>query len=145
MVLIKSKPETLFNERFVPQSFNQLVNAFFEDSKMSGTGFDFMPKADVIESEQHYEIHMALPGISKEDIKISVEGDMLNIEGERKQSTTNETDKFVRRETSFGKFSRSFNIAKLDSSAIEAAFENGILKVTLPKHKLEKSSVITIK
>ena len=145
MVLIKSKPETLFNERFVPQSFNQLVNAFFEDSKINTGGFDFMPKADIIESEQHYDIHMALPGIKKEDIKISVEGDMLNIEGERKKTISENTEKYVRRETSFGKFSRSFNIAKLDSSAIEAGFENGILTIRLPKQRTEKPSVITIK
>ena len=145
MVLIKSKPETLFNERFVPQSFNHLMNAFFEDSKINASGFDFLPKADIIESEQHYEIHMALPGIRKEDIRISVEGDMLNIEGERKKSISEDTEKYVRRETTFGKFSRSFNIAKLDSSAIEAGFENGILTVKLPKQKTEKQSIITIK
>jgi len=145
MVLIKSKPDTLFNERFVPQSFNQLMNAFFEDSKINASGFDFIPKADIIESEQHYEIHMALPGIKKEDIKISVDGDMLNIEGERKTSISEDTEKYVRRETRFGKFSRSFNIAKLDSSAIEAGFENGILTVKLPKQKADKQSVITIK
>lgn len=145
MVLIKSKPHTIFNDRFVPQSFNQMMQSFFEDSKVQPNAVDFLPKADVVEKEKHYEIHMALPGLKKEDIKISVEGDMLNVEGERRHSFNEETDKVLRRETSYGKFSRSFNVSKLDTSSVEATFENGILSITLPKQNIEKQSVIAIK
>lgn len=145
MVLIKSKPQTIFNDRFVPQSFNQMMQAFFDDSKVQATALDFYPKADIIEKEKQYEIHMALPGLKKEDIKISVEGDMLNVEGERRHSFNEETDKVVRRETSYGKFSRSFNVSKLDTSSVEAAFENGVLNITIPKQSIEKQSVISIK
>lgn len=145
MVLIKSKPETFFNESLIPHSFNSLVNAFFEDSKLHKQNMSFIPQADVIEKENHFEIHMSLPGIRKEDIKISVDGDMLNIEGERKSEIKEENEKFVRRETSFGKFSRSFNVSKLNTSEIEASFENGILNLQIPKNKVEKQSTITIK
>ena len=145
MVLIKSKPKTIFNDRRVPQSFNQMMQAFFDDSKVQATALDFYPKADIIEKEKQYEIHMALPGLKKEDIKISVEGDMLNVEGERRHSFNEETDKVVRRETSYGKFSRSFNVSKLDTSSVEASFENGILSITIPKQSIEKQSVIQIK
>lgn len=145
MVLIKSKPNAIFNDRFVPQSFNQMMQAFFDDSKVQSNSVDFFPKADVIEKNKQYEIHLALPGLKKEDIKISVEGDMLNIEGERRHSLSEETDKIVRRETSYGKFSRSFNVSKLDTSSVEASFENGILSITIPKQSIEKQSVIQIK
>lgn len=145
MVLIKSKPETFFNESLIPQSFNSLFNAFFDDSKLQKTSMAFMPQADVLEKEHHYEIHLALPGMKKEDIKISVDGDMLNIEGERKAEVKEETEKFVRRETSYGKFSRSFNVSKLNTSEIQASFENGILNVQIPKAKVEKASTIEIK
>ncbi len=145
MVLIKSKPETFFNESLIPNSFNSLVNAFFDDSKLHKQTMGFIPQADVIEKENHFEIHMSLPGIKKEDIKISIEGDMLNIEGERKTEIKEENEKFVRRETSYGKFSRSFNVSKLNTSEIEASFDNGILNLQIPKNKVEKQSTIVIK
>lgn len=145
MVLIKSKPSTILNDRFVPETFNQMMQAFFDDTKLETGSASFLPKADIIEKEKHFEIHMALPGLKKEDIKISVEGDMLNIEGERRKTLNEETDKMIRRETSYGKFSRSFNVSKLDTSSIEAEFENGILVVSVSKQSVEKQSVITIK
>ncbi len=145
MVLIKSKPSAILNDRFVPETFNQMMQAFFEDTKAEAGSGSFLPKADVIEKEKHYEIHMALPGLKKEDIKISVDGDMLNVEGERRKTLNEETEKMIRRETRYGKFSRSFNVSKLDTTSIEAEFENGILVVSVPKQSIEKQSVITIK
>jgi HSP20 family protein len=144
MVLIKSKPDTMFNDRFVPGAINHFMNAFFDDSKLHNNAMAFMPKADVLEKEQHYEIHMALPGIKKEDIKISVDGDMLNIEGERKSVINESTDKVLRSETTYGKFSRSFNVSKLDTSAIEAVFQDGMLKLSIPKQATNKQSIIAI-
>ena len=144
MVIIKSKPDTMFNDRLASGAIHHLMNAFFDDSKLQNNAMAFMPKADVLEKEQHYEIHMALPGIKKEDIKISLEGEMLNIEGERKSVFDGSMDKVLRRETTYGKFSRSFNVSKLDTSAIEAAFEDGMLKLSIPKQTTSKQSIITI-
>lgn len=144
MVLIKSKPETAFNNSVFPGSFNSLLNSFFEDSGIRSS-FNFMPQADILDKGDKYEIHLVLPGVKKEDIKISIEGDMLNIEGERKTEINEEKEKYVRREFSYGKFSRSFNVSQLDTSRVEAAFENGILNISIPKSKVEKTSVIEIK
>lgn len=144
MVLIKSKPETIFNKGFFPQSFNALINEMFDETRSNQT-IGFMPTADVLEKADHFEIRMTLPGIKKEDVKIALEGEMLNIEGERKTELNEENEKFIRRESSYGKFSRSFNVSKLDTSNIEAKFENGILSLSIPKRKMEKSNIIEIK
>ena len=145
MVLIKSKPESILSEGYFPQTINSMLNSFFEESKLKSQTFGFIPQADIIEHETSYEIRMSLPGIKKEDVKISHEGDLLNVEGERKSEITNEQSKFVRKEISYGKFSRTFNVGKLDTSAIEASFENGVLGIVIPKTKEAKASTIEIK
>lgn len=104
-----------------------------------------MPQADILDKGDKFEIRLALPGIKKEDIKISLEGDMLNIEGERKSEINEEKEKFVRKEFSYGKFSRSFNVSNLDKSSIEASFEHGVLNVSIAKSKVEKPNLIEIK
>ncbi|MCC6817502.1 MAG: Hsp20 family protein [Bacteroidia bacterium] len=117
---------------------------FFEESRLSQS-VNFIPQSDIVEKEDHFEIQMSLPGIKKEDVKISLEGDLLSIEGERKMELKEEKEKFVRRELSYGKFSRSFNVSKLDTANIEAKFEHGLLNISIPKSKIEKSSQIEIK
>jgi HSP20 family protein len=144
MVLIKSKPESAFNSHFFPGSLNSVFNTFFEDAGVK-SNVNFFPQADIIEKGDKFEIRLALPGIKKEDVKIALEGDMLNIEGERKSEINEEKEKFVRREFSYGKFSRSFNVSNLDKSSIEAAFEHGILTVSIAKSKVEKNNIIEIK
>lgn len=144
MVLIKSKPESAFSNTLFPNSFNSILNSFFEDTGVK-TNFNFMPQADILDKGDKFEIRLALPGIKKEDIKISLEGDMLNIEGERKSEINEEKEKFVRKEFSYGKFSRSFNVSNLDKSSIEASFEHGVLNVSIAKSKVEKPNLIEIK
>jgi HSP20 family protein len=136
MVLLKSKP-SLVNETIIPQSFNSFLNAFLHDSKFYQESFEeqvqFSPKADILEKANHFAIHLALPGMKKEDVKINVEGDFLTVSGEKQSTTVAETEKMHKREIQFGKFSRSFNVSKINKSKIEALFENGILTLTLPK------------
>jgi HSP20 family protein len=145
MVLIKSKPETMMHTGVFPQSFNSILNSFFEESKIKTGNINFMPQADIVEKDKQYEINMSLPGISKEDVKISLDRDLLTVEGERKQAVTEDNGKFLKREISYGKFSRSFSLDKIDSSKIEAAFTNGILNIVLPKLAEEPVSTIAIK
>jgi HSP20 family protein len=136
MVLLKSKP-SLMNESIIPQSFNSFLNEFLHDSKSFQESFgeqvQFSPKADILEKANHFEIHLALPGMKKEDVKINVEGDFLTVSGEKQSTTVAETEKLHKREIHFGKFSRSFNVSKINKAKIEAQFDNGILTLTLPK------------
>jgi HSP20 family protein len=145
MVLIKSNPDSILNERFFPQRFHNMFNSLLDDSKLSIDNMSFMPASDIIETKDAYEIKISLPGIKKEDVKISVEGNLLNIEGERKAEFKEENDKFVKREFSYGKFSRSFNIGKSDASRIDAEMKDGVLHILLPKAQESKLNQITIK
>lgn len=144
MVLIKSKPESYLHEGLFPQTFNSLLNTFFDDSRAKAPHFNFMPQADIIEREKEFEIRMSLPGIVKEDVKISLEGELLTVEGERKNITTEEGSKFLKREISYGKFSRSFKVGKVDAAMIEASFDQGVLSLRLPR-LVEETKTISIK
>ncbi len=145
MVLIKSKPDSLMHAGVFPHSFNTLLDSFFEESKIRTNTVNFMPQADIVERDKQYELRMSLPGIKKEDVKISLDGELLTVEGERKSDSSEEGVKLLKREISYGKFSRSFTLDRIDSAKIEAAFENGILTITLPKLEDEPVTVISIK
>ena len=143
MVHLKSRPESHLSESFFPQSFNSVINALLDERRSVAT--DFMPSSDIIETDVAYEIQMALPGVKKEEVKISLEGDLLRVEGEKKHVEERTDARFIKKEMSFGRFSRAFKIGKVESSKIEAEFEQGVLKITLPKRAEEKPAQIQIK
>jgi len=95
----------------------------------------FSPRVDIAETEQAISLHVEIPGVQKEDVKISInEERILSIRGEKKQSETIEGQKFVRVESHFGTFARSFTLSdSIDINAIQAEFNNGILQITLLK------------
>lgn len=109
--------------------------------------FDFMPRVDVVETEQKFELHVALPGMEKENIKVEVKDNVLTISGERKQ-ITEEGKTFKTVETRYGKFSRSFRLGeKTNASLIDAQFKNGILTIDIPKKEIEskENTLVEIK
>lgn len=145
MLHLKTRPETFVNDRFFPQSFNSVINALMDERKTISTANDFIPTADILETDAAFEIRLALAGLSKEDIKISLEGDLLQVEGEKKAVEEPQKFKFLKREMNYGRFSRSFKVGKIEASKIEAEFNQGILSITLPKRAEEKPSQIAIK
>jgi len=106
----------------------------------------FSPRVDIAETEQAISLHMEIPGVQKEDVKISInEERILSIRGEKKQSETIEGQQFVRVESHFGTFARSFTLSdSIDINAIQAEFNNGILQITLPKVEPEKPKSIEV-
>ena len=118
MVLIKSKPEHMMHTGVFPHNINSILNSFFEESRVKPNSINFMPQADIVEKTTSYEINMSLPGIKKEDVKIALDGDLLTVEGERKPETGDESSKFLKREISYGRFSRSFTLGKVDTGKI---------------------------
>ncbi|MES2617954.1 MAG: Hsp20/alpha crystallin family protein [Bacteroidota bacterium] len=145
MVLLKSKPGLIMNDAFIPSSFHSLINDFLNEGKTSATATGFTPHADIIEKQSHFEIQMALPGLKKEDVKIHVEGDQLTVSGEKQTTALAENEKVHKREIHFGKFSRTFNLGKVNKTKVEAKFENGVLTLTLPKLEEEQPLTIDIK
>lgn len=132
---------------FVPNSFSNVIDRFFNDSVARSGGsaaYSFVPKVDVFEEETVFEIHVAVPGMNKEDFKIDLNEDSLTISGERKYSKEKKENNLRSIETSYGSFSRTFTLPdNIDLNKIEAAYTNGILEVTLPKDakKLVKANI----
>ncbi len=91
-------------------------------------------KVDISEDEVAFYIDSELAGITKENITLNIEDDVLTISAERKQETEETRKNYHRVERSSGNFSRSFNLGEvIDQENINADFNNGILRVTLPK------------
>ncbi len=145
MTIIKSNNNKFQTENFFPQTFNALFNSLLNDSMIKTETNEFIPSADILEKENHYEIHLLLPKIKKEDIKISLEDVYLKVEGERKSEQTAEKEKYFRREISYGKFSRSFKVGKIDVSKIEAELNEGVLNIVVPKQNEKIEHNIQIK
>lgn len=122
---------------FVPTTFSNLVDRFFNESvsRMGGSSASFIPQVDIVEDDNAYEIHVAVPGMNKEDFKIDLNDNYLTVSGERK--ITKKEDKkenFRSIETHYGKFTRSFSLPdNIDSGKINAKYVNGILEITIPK------------
>ena len=119
---------------YVPSTFSSLVDRFFNDSMVRNGGSSFSPKVDVIENENSYEVHLAVPGVSKDDFKVEVNDNHLTISGERKFSNEKKEKNYHSVETQYGSFSRSFTLPEnIDGTKINAKYNNGILELVIPK------------
>lgn len=129
------KYNTQLND-YVPASFSNLIDRFFSDSlaRSGGSAYSFVPKVDIYENEKSFELHVAVPGMKKEDFKLDLKDNFLTVSGERKFSRENKDNNFHSVETQYGSFSRSFSLPEnVDGSKITARYVEGILEVTLPK------------
>ena len=102
--------------------------------------------ANIWEEENKIFVKMAMPGIKKEDIKISVTGDTLNIEGSSKEEKEEKEKKYFLKTFQSSSYSQSFNLPSLvNPDTVDAKFEDGVLTVTLPKAKESETKQIEIK
>jgi len=109
-------------------------------------GMRWRPSADIIENDNEYLIKADLPEVKKEDIDIRVENGVLTLEGERRVEKSTDGEKEHRRETYYGKFSRSFSLPEdVDVDKISAESRDGVLKVHLPKSEAKKPKSIEVK
>ncbi|MCU0421091.1 MAG: Hsp20/alpha crystallin family protein [Cyclobacteriaceae bacterium] len=130
---------------FVPTSFSGLIDRFFNESLARTGGSTFLPKVDVAETDTTYEIHVAVPGMNKDDFQVELHDNLLTISGERKLTREKKEKNFHSIETQYGSFSRSFNLPdNVDTTKINARYENGILELTVPKDE-KKTLKHTIK
>ncbi|MDX2195048.1 MAG: Hsp20/alpha crystallin family protein [Cytophagales bacterium] len=123
-----------YNPVLAPTRFAGLFDRLFSDSYLESNHLKFSPEVDLIEKENSYEIHAALPGIKKEDINVEIADGMITLSGERKISNEKKDTKYHVLETQYGHFSRSFYLPdNVNADKINAEFESGILVVTVPK------------
>ena len=103
-----------------------------------------MPKVDVIDRDEEVVVRAEVPSVKKEDIEISISGNMVTIKGEMKKEEKEEKGDYYRAEISRGSFSRMVSLpADVDESKAKAALKDGVLELTLPK--IEKAKRRTIK
>lgn len=105
-------------------------------------------KCDIYEKGGNYHIEMDIPGFKKDEISVETKDGYLTITAEKKDEV-NEDDKeknYIRRERTYGKYQRSFYLGDLDEENIDASFENGMLKIEVPKKaEVDSKKVIEIK
>jgi HSP20 family protein len=141
--------------KFGKDQKNNIVNPFFNDvysllndSFLNEKLATRTPAVNIAETDTQFEIELAVPGLSKEDIKINLDKNVLSVSADKKTETVDENKKFTKREYSFNSFSRSFNLPEsADHSKIEADYTAGILKLTVAKKEEDKfqSREITVK
>jgi len=104
------------------------------------------PRADMSETENEYVINLDLPGVSKKDLRVNMEDNMLTINGERKKDETKKGEGYYRRERAYGNFYRAFTLPKpVKEKDINATFKDGVLTVIIPKSEKSKPKKIEIK
>lgn len=112
-------------------TFDNFARDFFRSSNASLPAF----RTDIRELDGKYVLEAELPGFSKEDISLDVKDGILTISAEHRENHDEKDEKgsYLRRERRFGSFTRSFDITGIDEGGITAAYQNGVLELTLPK------------
>ena len=109
-----------------------------------------VPAVNITDNKDDYQVSVAVPGMKKSDFKIDVEGNMLTISSEKEESSEEKDARYTRKEYSYSSFRRSFALPEeVNQEKIEASYQDGVLKVMLPKKdeakKLAVSKHIAIK
>ncbi len=135
MTLVSVKPES---RRIQAPRFSNLIENIFENDFPSFFTNEWsrtsVPLVNIKDTKDAYAIDVAAPGFSKESFNIKVEDGFLTISAEASEEKVEEGEKFTRREFAHNSFKRSFTLPKtIVADKIAAAYENGILKVSLPK------------
>ena len=125
------------------------VNDFFKPwNEWFDNGFEktlSVPAVNITENNKQYDISVAAPGMKKDDFKINIEGNMLTVSAEKEENKEEKDAKYNRKEYSYSSFSRSFTMPdEVMSDKIEASYEDGILKLMLPKNEDSKNAAKTI-
>lgn len=123
-------------DRLLSDIFNRNVVRFAEE---------WMPMVDVTETKDEIVVRAEVPGMSSEDITVTLQDNVLTLRGEKKQEKTEKEAAFHRLERSYGSFVRSFTLPTLvQSDKVKAAYKDGVLTITLPKAEEVKPKEITV-
>lgn len=125
--------------------FNTSLVRFPEFGTAEGAAF-WTPALDMHETKDDLVVQCELPGMKQEDISVTLRENTLYIEGERKKSTEVKDENYYRAERWYGRFHRAMELPTLvDSEKVHAAYESGVLKITMPKRPEVKPKQIQVK
>jgi len=127
---VSERLPSVFDDFFKPW------NEWFDDSNGGFFGRIMkIPAVNITEHKDEYKVSLAAPGLKKDDFRIEVDGNMLTITSEKEENKEEKDKKFTRKEYSYSSFSRSFTLPEeINQEKIEAKYEDGILKISLPRN-----------
>lgn len=133
LVRFSSQMPSLF-DRFLENDLFDWSNRNYSNTNTT------LPAVNIKEDEDGFEVEMSAPGLDKKDFKVELNNNVLTISSEKKtENETKEGEQFTRREFSYQSFSRSFTLPEtVESEKIKAKYENGILKLNIPKKEEAK-------
>ena len=137
-------PSDMFS---LQKEMNRVFDSFFRGvDEPSLLNSSWVPAVDVAEENEAYVVKVELPGVNKDDVKITLESNILTIEGEKKAENEVKGKNYYRAERSYGSFQRSFTLpASVKNDKIDAVYKDGILTVSLPKVEEAKPKQIEVK
>lgn len=143
----RALPADPFRELFALQrGISQLFDDSFGSSREDVALKAWTPAVDVYEDEDSFLIKVELPEVNREDVKVSLNDNMLSISGERRVENEDKRDNYHRVERRYGQFYRSFTLPpNVNPEAINAQFKDGVLRLTLPKREEAKPKQIEVK
>jgi len=132
----------------VQREINNLFDTFFrgsvEDSGLITTAWN--PAVDITEHDNAFTVKVELPGVSRDDVRITIQDNILTIRGEKKQEKETKGTNVHRTERSYGVFQRSFSLPySVSADAIEAKYADGVLTINLPKAEEAKRKEIEVR
>lgn len=119
-----------------PSLLEDMLQPFSEwfDDKRLFHRMKNMPSVNIAETDTEYQVAMAVPGLSKDDLHIDIDGNLLSISAEKEETAEDKDKNFTRREYSFTSFSRSFTLPEdVNKDSIDAVYKDGILQVNIPR------------
>jgi len=129
------------NRELVNAGFNDIFETIFNDTFLSDRMVSRVPAVNISETDGHYHIELAAPGLKKEDFKLALEHNVLTISAEKQSSQTDSDKKYNKREYSYTSFVRSFTLPEsANDENIEAEYTDGVLKINVPKREEAKVS-----
>ncbi len=148
MSLVKYNPQRdVFSDLVtIQKEMNKLFTNFWNDDLETGPLSTWYPSVDITEGKDHFVVKAELPGVSKNDVKITLQENVLTIAGEKKQESESKDHNRHRIERNYGSFTRAFRLPSLvKPDKIDANYKDGVLTITLPKAEEAKTKEIEIK
>ena len=140
MTMVRWTPRVPTRRSFWTDPFADLFDHRATDTPETGL------RVDLAEKENHYVISAELPGVKSEDLNVSVENDLLTISAEKRDELEGNENGVYRRERSYGRVSRSFQLGnQVDADKIDAGYKDGVLTLTLPKVEAAKPREVKVK
>ena len=139
---MKTQALAKFTERIptVFEDFFRPWNEWFDGNRVLGREMS-IPAVNITEQKDKFLVSMAVPGLKKDDFKIDIDSNMLTISSEKEENKEEKEDNFTRKEYNYSSFSRTFTLPEeIKQEKIDAKYEDGVLKISLPRNEETKKS-----